>query len=397
MNKKTKKQYGFNTLALHHGYDPVQEGSKSRAVPIYQTTSYMFDSAEHAAGLFAEEEEGYIYTRIGNPTTKVFEERMAVLEGGEAGLATSSGQSAITLTILTLVSQGEEVVSSSYIYGGTYHLLAESLPRYGVKTRFVKPDDINDWEQAITDKTRVFYLESPGNPRLNIVDIEAVSSLAHQYGITVVVDNTFNTPYLSQPLKLGADIVVHSTTKYIGGHGNSIGGVIVGTRDFIHKVRTELYRDTGPAISPFNAWLFIQGLETLSLRMEKHCSNAMEVARWLSGDERVEWVTYPGLPDHPRHELAKKQQRGFGGMICFGVKGGYSAARNLINRVELCSLLANIGDTRTLIIHPASTTHEQLSREEQEKAGVTPDLIRLSVGIEDVWDIIDDLDQALGG
>ncbi|GAB6138548.1 O-acetylhomoserine aminocarboxypropyltransferase/cysteine synthase family protein [Halanaerobaculum tunisiense] len=389
-----EEEYSFETKALHGGYDPQEDSNNSRAVPIYQTTSYEFDDADHAASLFALEEEGNIYSRIGNPTNAVLEERLANLEGAEAGLATSSGMAAIDLTALTLSDGPGEIVASKYIYGGTYHLFSETLPKYGIETNFVDPHEIKNWEQAITEDTKFLYLESPGNPTLDVVDIAAVAELAHEHNLKLVVDNTFNTPYLCQPLKLGADIVIHSTTKYIGGHGSSIGGVIVGPQDFIAKARTEGYRDTGPAMSPFNAWLFIQGLETLSLRMEKHSQNALKVASWLEDHPQVKWVRYPGLESHPQHQLAAKQQRNFGGMVCFGIQGGFAAGKDLVNNVQLCSLLANIGDTRSLIIHPASTTHEQLSAEEQQDAGITEDLIRVSVGIEDPADIIADLEQA---
>lgn len=393
MTNEKEKNLGFNTLSLHAGYEP-ENTTGSRAVPIYQTTSYVFDDADHAARLFALEEEGNIYTRINNPTNEVFEERLAALEGGEAALATSSGMSAINLIVLTLLEAGDEIVSSRCIYGGTYNLFAETLPKYGIETNFVDPADLEAWESAIGENTKIVYLESPGNPLLNIVDIEAVVKIAHKYDVKVVFDNTFNTPYLCQPFEFGVDIVVHSATKYIGGHGSSIGGIIVGPEDFIFEARTEGYRDTGPALSPMNSWLFIQGLETLSLRMEKHSENALKVAKWLEEHPKVEWVRYPGLESHPQHELAKKQQKNFGGMVCFEIKGGFEAGKKLINSVELCSLLANVGDTRTLIIHPASTTHEQLEKEEQETAGITEGLIRLSVGIEDVEDIIADLEQA---
>lgn len=393
MIEEKKEKLGFDTLSVHAGYKP-EPTTGSRAVPIYQTTSYVFDDAEHAADLFAQEEEGNIYTRLSNPTNAVFEKRVAALEGGEAGLAIASGMAAINLTVLTLLEAGDEIVASRSIYGGTFHLFTETLPKYEIETTFVAPDDLAGWEAAITEETKIIYLESPGNPLLDLVDIEAVAEIAHRNNIKVVVDNTFNTPYLSQPLNLGADIVVHSATKYIGGHGSSIGGIVVGPKDLIDQMRSEGYRDTGPALSPMNSWLFIQGLETLSLRMEKHCENAQKIAEWLEEHPKVDWVRYPGLESHPHHELAKKQQRGFGGMICFEVKGGLEAGKQLINNVKLCSLLANIGDTRTLIIHPASTTHEQLSLEDQKKAGITEGLIRLSVGIENVEDIIADLKQA---
>jgi len=388
-------KYGFETVALHGGYSPKQDSQNSRAVPIYQTTSYVFDDADHAARLFALEEAGNIYSRIMNPTHDVFEKRLAELEGGEAGLVTSSGMSAIHLTAITLAEGGGEIVSSKYVYGGTYNLFDVTLPKYGIDTNFVDPHDLNAWEEAITENTKFLYLESPGNPTLDIVDIEKVAEIAHKHDLKLVVDNTFCTPYLSRPIEFGADIVVHSATKYIGGHGSSIGGIIVGPADFLLKARVEGYRDIGPAASPFNTWLFIQGLETLALRMERHSENALQVAQWLEAHPQVEWVRYPGLESHPHHELAKKQQKAFGGMLCFGIKGGVKAGKELINNVELCSLLANVGDARTLIIHPASTTHEQLSTEDQLAAGITDNLIRVSVGIERVEDIIADLKQAL--
>ncbi|MGM0470718.1 MAG: O-acetylhomoserine aminocarboxypropyltransferase/cysteine synthase family protein [Bacillota bacterium] len=394
MSNQQNDNLGFETLSLHAGYDP-DPTTGSRAVPIYQTTSYEFDDADHAASLFALEEEGNIYTRIGNPTNAVFEQRVAALEGGEAGLALSSGMAAINLTVLTLLEAGDEIISSRSIYGGSYHLFSETLPKYGIETNFVAPDDLDEWEAAINENTKMVYLESPGNPLLDIVDIQAVSKLAHQHDLTVVVDNTFNTPYLLKPLDLGADVVIHSATKYIGGHGNSIGGIVISNEDLIFEMRTEGYRDTGPALSPMNSWLFIQGLETLSLRMERHCENAQQVAEWLEEHPQVNWVRYPGLESHPHHELATKQHsKGFGGMVCFGIEGGFEAGKDLINNVELCTLLANVGDTRSLIIHPASTTHEQLSEEELEEVGITEDLIRISVGIENVEDIIADLEQA---
>ncbi len=386
--------YSFDTLALHAGYEP-ESTTGSRAVPIYQTTSYLFNNADDAAQIFASQKEGYVYSRVGNPTVEVFERRMAALEGGEAGLATASGMAAINLVMMSLLKAGDEIVSSRYIYGGTYHLFSEILSRYDIKTKFIDPDDMGQWEDAISDNTKIFYLESPGNPLLNIIDINQVAKIAHENNIQVVVDNTFNTPYLCQPLRLGADIVVHSATKYIGGHGSSIGGIIVAKEDFIKEMRRGTYQETGPALSPMNAWLFIQGLETLSLRMDKHSQNAKKIAQWLEKQPQIKWVRYPGLKSHSQYELAKKQQKDFGGMICFELKGGLKAGKELINNVKLSSLLANIGDTRTLVIHPASTTHEQLNKEELQKAQITEGLIRLSVGIEDVDDIIYDLKSAM--
>ncbi|MGE5576220.1 MAG: O-acetylhomoserine aminocarboxypropyltransferase/cysteine synthase family protein [Syntrophothermus sp.] len=394
MSGQEFKAQGFDTIAVHGGQAP-DPATGARAVPIYQSTSFVFQDAAHAARLFALEEAGNIYTRLGNPTHAVFEARMAALEGAEAGIATSSGMAAITTAIFALLGAGDEIVSTSRIYGGTYHLFADTLPRLGIKTNFVEPSDLDAWRNAITGRTKLFYVETPGNPSGNIIDIRAVSTIAHQAGIPVMVDNTFNTPYIQRPLEFGADIVVHSATKFIGGHGTSIGGIILGTEEFIFNVRAGVYRDMGPALSPFNSWLFLQGLETLSLRMERHCANAMAVARFLEGHPLVNWVAYPGLESHPDHQLARRQMRLFGSIFTFGVKGGLEAGRRLIDNVRLCSLLANVGDAKTLIIHPASTTHQQLSADQQESAGVTPDMIRLSVGLEDSGDIIADLDRAL--
>ncbi|MDH7603043.1 MAG: O-acetylhomoserine aminocarboxypropyltransferase/cysteine synthase [Armatimonadota bacterium] len=416
---------GFDTLALHAGHELDPTGS--RAVPIYQTTSYVFRDTEHAARLFALEEPGYIYSRLQNPTVDVLEKRIAALEGGVAAVCTASGQAAETLCALTIAKAGDEIVSSSALYGGTYTLFNNTLRRLGINTVFVDATDPENFRKAITPKTRFLYAETLGNPKLDVLDIQAVANIAHEAGIPLVVDNTVATPYLCRPFEWGADIVIHSVTKYIGGHGTSLGGVVVdsgkfdwnngkfpelvepdpsyhglsyveafGSAAFAAKVRVIALRDLGPAISPFNAFLILQGIETLSLRMERHSSNALKVAEFLQSHPAVSWVNYPGLPSHPSYELAKKYlPRGCSSIIGFGVKGGYDAGVRFINRVKLLSHLANIGDARSLVIHPASTTHQQLTTEERLAAGVTDDFIRLSIGLEDVNDIIADIDQAL--
>ena len=420
----------FDTLAVHGGQQP-DPTTLARAVPIYQTTSYLFTDADHAARLFALEEFGNIYTRIMNPTVEVFEKRMALLEGGVGALATSSGQAAETLAILTILKAGDEMISANSLYGGTYNLFRHTLPKMGIKVHFVDPIDPSNFRKALTPKTKLIYAEMVGNPKLDTLDVEAVANIAHEAGIPLMVDNTMPTPALIQPIRWGADIVVHSTTKFIGGHGTSIGGVIVDSgkfdwgngnfpdftspdpsyhglvlwdlpeplksMSFILKARLQMMRDIGACMSPFNAFLFLQGLETLHLRMERHSDNAMKVARFLEEHPCVSWVSYPGLPSHPTHETAKKYHKGgrYGAIIGFGIKGGYEAGKQFINELKLFSLLANIGDAKSLVIHPASTTHQQLTPEEQLQTGVTPDFIRLSIGIEDVEDIIADLDQAL--
>lgn len=420
----------FDTLAVHGGQQP-DPTTLARAVPIYQTTSYLFTDADHAARLFALEEFGNIYTRIMNPTVEVLEKRMALLEGGVGALATSSGQAAETLAILTILKAGDEMVSANSLYGGTYNLFRHTLPKMGITVRFVDPIDPNNFRKALTSKTRLIYAEMVGNPKLDTLDVEAVANIAHEAGIPLMVDNTMPTPALIQPIRWGADIVVHSTTKFIGGHGTSIGGIIVDSgkfnwgngnfpdftspdpsyhglvlwdlpeplrsMSFILKARLQMMRDLGACMSPFNAFLFLQGLETLHLRMERHSDNAMKVARFLEEHPCVSWVSYPGLPSHPTHETAKKYHKGgrYGAIIGFGIKGGYEAGKQFINELKLFSLLANIGDAKSLVIHPASTTHQQLTPEEQLETGVTPDFVRLSIGIEDVEDIIADLDQAL--
>ncbi|MCX7798292.1 MAG: O-acetylhomoserine aminocarboxypropyltransferase/cysteine synthase [Melioribacter sp.] len=428
------KKFRFETLQIHAGQKPDKE-TNSRAVPIYQTTSYVFNSAEHAANLFALKEFGNIYTRIMNPTTDVFERRVAALEEGIAALATSSGQAAETLTITNIAQAGDNIVSTSFLYGGTYNLFKVTLPRLGIDVKFVNSDSPDEFEKFIDKKTKAIYIETIGNPRLNVPDIKALADLAHSHNIPLIVDNTFGAAgYLCTPIKHGADIVVASATKWIGGHGTSIGGIIVdsgkfdwgtgnfpmftepspgyhglifwetfgkdspfGNIAFIIRARVEGLRDLGPCISPFNSFLLLQGLETLSLRIERHSQNAFKLAEWLKNNKRVTWVWYPGLEDHPYHENAKKylNHNLFGSMLAFGIKGGLEAGKKFIDSVQLASLLANVGDAKTLVIHPASTTHQQLSKEEQEAAGVTEDMIRVSVGLEHIDDIIEDFDQAL--
>ena len=421
------KQLHFETQALHAGYNP-DPTTGSRAVPIYQTTSYQFRDTDHAAALFSLAEPGNIYTRIMNPTNAVFEERVAALEGGAAALATASGQFAETLTVTTLANAGDEIVSSAALYGGTYTLFRYSLDRLGIKTTFVEGTDVADFEKAITPKTKLIYLETIGNPKLEIPDFQGISELAHAHGIPVVVDNTFATPYLFQPFQHGIDISLHSTTKWIGGHGLSIGGVIIdggkfdwkasgrhpgiiepepayhgaviydvaGPLSFIIRARLVGLRDLGGSQAPFNSFLNIIGLETLALRMERHVANAQAVAEWLSNHPAVAWVNYPGLPSHKSYERAKKYlPKGAGAVIGFGIKGGREAGRAFIDNLKLFSHLANVGDARSLAIHPATTTHSQLSEEEQALTGVTPDYVRLAIGLEHIDDILWDLDQAL--
>ena len=421
------KKLHFETQALHAGYQP-DPTTGSRAVPLYQTTSYQFRDTDHAAALFALAEPGNIYTRIMNPTNAVFEDRIAALEGGVAGLVTSSGQFAETLAITTLASAGDEVVASAALYGGTYTLLKYTLDRFGIKTHFVEGTNPGDFEQYINDKTKLIYLETIGNPKLEIPDFEGISALAHSHGIPVLVDNTFGTPYLFQPFEHGVDISLHSTTKWIGGHGLSIGGVIidggkfdwkasgrhpgilepepayhgavihdlVGPLSFIIRARVVGLRDLGGSQAPFNTFLNLIGLETLALRMERHVSNTLAVAQWLEQHPAVTWINYPGLPSHPSYERAKKYlPKGAGAVIGFGIQGGRDAGRAFIDNLKVFSHLANVGDARSLAIHPASTTHSQLSEEEQNAAGVSPDYIRLAVGLENIDDILWDLDQAL--
>jgi O-acetylhomoserine (thiol)-lyase len=415
------------TQALHAGQQP-DPTTHARAVPIYATTSYVFDDAAHAARLFGLQEFGNIYTRIMNPTTDVFEQRVAAIEGGVGALGLSSGQAAETLSILNLARAGDNIVSSSSLYGGTYNLFTHTLPKIGITTRYVDGSDPSAFGRAIDERTKAVFLELIGNPRLDVHDLASIADVAHARGVPVIVDNTF-APLLAQPIKHGADIVIHSATKWIGGHGTAIGGVVVdgGTFDwaaserfkqdfvdpdpsyhgisytaafgpaaFILKLRVQGLRDIGAALSPFNAFLFLQGLETLPLRIQRHSENALAIARWLETRDDVEWVNYPGLESHPSHKLARRYLTGgFGGIVTFGVKGGAEAGRRLIDNVKIFSLLANVGDAKSLIIHPASTTHSQLEPEEQASTGVSPELVRLSVGLEHIDDLIADLDQAL--
>ncbi|SHE51066.1 homocysteine synthase [Alkalibacter saccharofermentans] len=423
----SERKLSFDTLQVHAGQEP-DPTTGSRAVPIYQTTSYVFKDAEHAANLFGLKEFGNIYTRIMNPTSDVFEKRIAALEGGVGALAVASGSAAITYAILNIVQSGDEIVAASTLYGGTYNLLSYTLPKLGVKTVFVDPDDPENFNRAISEKTKAVFIESIGNPGINLIDIEAVAKIAHAHNIPLIVDNTFGTPYLIRPFEFGADIVVHSATKFIGGHGTTIGGVIVDSGNFnwessgkfpgltepdpsyngvkyvealgplayIIKARVQLLRDTGAAISPFNSFQLLQGLETLSLRVERHVSNTKKIIEFLNDHPAVAWVNYPSLEDSKYYELAQKYfPKGTGSIFTFGIKGGVESGKKFIDSLEIFSLLANVADAKSLVIHPASTTHAQLSEEEQISAGVTPDQIRLSVGIEDVEDLIYDLDQAL--
>lgn len=417
--------WGFDTISVHEGH-AVDSATGSRAVPIYQTTSYVFHDDVHAAKLFALEEPGYIYTRITNPTNEVLEKRIARLENGVGALVTASGHSAEFLAIINIVEAGQELVSSSSLYGGTYNLFAATLPKLGISTAFVDVKDPENFRKAVTDKTRAFYVETLGNPELEIADIEVIARIAHEVGVPLIVDNTFATPYLVRPIDYGADIVIHSTTKFIGGHGSSMGGIIVdsgkfnwnngkfpglvdpdpsyhgisytndcGAAAYITKARVQLLRDLGPAASPFNSFLILQGVETLSLRMQRHSENALTIARYLEKHPQVNWVRYPGLPGSPNYDLARKYlTKGFGAMLTFGIKGGEEAGKRFVNAAELFSHVANVGDTRSLVIHPASTTHSQLNSEQRLAAGVSDDLIRLSIGIEDVNDLIADFEQA---
>ncbi len=422
----SEKKFSLDTLALHAGHVP-DSATLSRAVPIYQTSSYVFKSSEHAAKLFALEESGNIYTRIMNPTTDVLEKRMAELDGGVGALAVASGQAAITYAVLNIAQAGQNIVSTSYLYGGTYNLFHYTLPKLGIEVKFVDSSDPENIRKAIDEKTRLVYTESVGNPKNNVDDFEAIANIAHDAGIPFVVDNTVTTPYLFRPLDHGADVVVYSLTKFIGGHGTSIGGCVVdggkfpwnngkfpeftdpdpsyhgirfwealGNLSYIIKMRVELLRDMGAPLSPFNAFLFLQGLETLHVRMPRHVENAKKVAGWLENNPYVSWVNYPGLASHKDHDRARKYlPKGAGAIIGFGIKGGAEAGKKFIDNVKLLSHLANIGDAKSLVIHPASTTHQQLTEDEQHATGVTPDFIRLSIGIEDAEDIIADIDQAL--
>jgi O-acetylhomoserine (thiol)-lyase len=418
--------FGFATRALHAGHRPDAE-TGARAVPIYQTTSFVFEDTAHAAALFNLQRFGHIYSRISNPTTAVFEERMASLERGAGALALGSGQAAQFIALSSLLESGDEIVASRDLYGGTYTQFDISFRRLGIQTTFVDPDDPENYRRAITSKTRALYAETIGNPKMNVLDIAAIAAIAREHNIPLIVDNTFATPALCRPIEHGADIVLHSATKYIGGHGTSIGGVIVdggrfpwdkgkfpqllepsrgyhgirfyesfGDIAFIMKARVEGLRDFGPALSPFNSFLFLQGVETLKLRMDCHSRNASIVADFLANHPQVTWINYPGLPSSPYAALTKKYLPvGQGGMLAFGIRGGFDAGRKFIESLQLLSHLANVGDARSLVIHPGSTTHQQLSTEEKQAAGIGDDLIRLSVGLEEVEDILWDLDQAL--
>jgi O-acetylhomoserine (thiol)-lyase len=414
------------TIAVHGGQS-IDPTTKARAVPIYQTTSYVFDSTEHAAKLFGLQEMGNIYTRIMNPTNDVLEQRVALLEGGKAGLALASGQAANAFAILNIAKPGDEIVSSSQLYGGTYTLFSSTLARMGIKVHLVDSTDPNNYNECVNDKTKAFFGETLGNPTLDVLDIEPIAQLAHDNGVPLIVDGTATTPILCRPIDFGADIVVNSLTKFMGGHGTSIGGLIVDAGNFdwtngkfpdfttpdptynglvyadafgelayILKARVHLLRDIGPALSPFNSFLFLQGLESLHVRMERHSANALAVARFLNEHERVSWVRYPGLDNDRSHGLAQKYlPNGASALVGFGVKGGYDAAVKFIESLKLFSHLANIGDAKSLVVHPASTTHQQMNPEERVAAGLSDDFIRLSVGIEDVADITEDIDQAL--
>jgi O-acetylhomoserine (thiol)-lyase len=421
-----ERKWGFNTQALHAGYSP-DPTTKARAVPIYQTTSYVFNSSEHAANLFGLKEFGNIYTRIMNPTTDVLEQRVAALENGVAALAMASGQAAQFIALTNIMQAGDHMVSASTLYGGTYTQLDVSFRKLGMDVTFVEPDDPENFRKAIKPNTKLIYGETISNPRCNILDIEKVSAIAQEAGIPLIMDNTFATPYVCRPIDYGCNVVVHSLTKFMGGHGTSIGGMIVdggkfdwgsgkiplmsepsaayhgmkfaealGPIAYIIKCRVEGLRDMGPALSPFNSFQFLQGIETLGMRMDRHLSNSLAVAKFLEKHKQVSWVKYASLPSSPYYELAQKYTpKGAGAVFCFGVKTGYEGGQKFIDALKLLSHLANVGDARSLVIHPASTTHQQLTPEQQQSAGVSPDMVRLSVGIEDLDDILWDIDQAL--
>jgi len=420
------REFGFETLCLHAGQIPdAQTGS--RAVPLYQTTSYVFDSADHAASLFNLQTFGNVYTRLSNPTTAVFEERMAAIEGGRAAVAAASGQAAEMLAFLNILESGDHVVSSSKLYGGTHTMLSVNFRKFGIEATLVDPDDPDNFRRALKPNTKAIFSETLGNPAINVIDIAAIAAIAHEAGVPLIVDNTAASPYLCQPILHGADVVVHSATKFIGGHGTSMGGVVVesgkfpwdngrfpgmtepspgyhgvkffetfGDFGFTMKARMEILRVFGPSIAPFNAWLLLQGLETLPVRMERHCENAMRVAQFLESHPKVTWVNYPGLPGNRYHALAQRYlPKGAGSLLSFGIRGGFDAGVRFIEGLQFVSHLANIGDAKSLVIHPASTTHRQLSEEDLVKAGVPPDMVRLSIGLETIDDILWDLDRAL--
>jgi O-acetylhomoserine (thiol)-lyase len=420
------REFGFETLALHAGQIPdAQTGA--RAAPIYQTTSFVFDSADHAASLFNLQTFGNVYTRLSNPTTAMFEERMAALEGGRAAVATASGQAAQMVALLNICQAGDHIVSSSKLYGGTHTMFAVNFPKLGIEATLVDPDDPENFRRAIRPGTKAVFSETLGNPAINMVDLEAVGAIAREAGVPFVVDNTAASPYLCRPLAHGADVVVHSATKFIGGHGTTMGGVVVesgkfpwdngrfpamtepsagyhgvrffetfGDFGYTMKARMEILRVFGPSLSPFNAWLLLQGLETLPVRMDRHCANALGVARFLQDHPKVSWVNYPGLADNRYHALTRRYMpKGAGALLSFGIRGGYEAGVRFIEGLQFVSHLANIGDAKSLVIHPASTTHRQLAEADQVKAGVPPDMVRLSIGLETLDDILWDLDQAL--
>lgn len=429
MSKFNIEKSSFETLALHAGYE-IESDTNSRAVPVYRTTAYQFKDAKHAANLFALKELGNIYTRLMNPTQDVLEKRVAALEGGVAALALASGTSAIYYSIINICEAGDEIVSANNLYGGTYTMFNDILPQFNIKVNFVDPNDANNFENAITEKTKALYFETIGNPALDVVDIEAVSKIAKKHNIPLIVDSTFTTPYLLRPIEHGADIVVHSLTKWIGGHGTGVGGIVVDSGKFdwsnkkfklysepeksyhglrfghdlgelqplafILRMRLVPLRNLGACISPDNAWIFLQGIETLALRMERHSENALKVAEYLSSHSKVDWVKYPGLKDSDSFKIASKYlKKGFGGMVVFGIKGGAEAGEKFIKALNLFSHVANVGDAKSLAIHPASTTHSQLSEEDQASGNISPELIRLSIGIENVDDILTDLNSAL--
>ncbi len=430
MDRLEKDIQRFETAALHGG-QVIDQDTGSRAVPLYRTTAYMFRDSDHAAGLFSLEEPGHIYSRIGNPTQEVLEKRLALLDKGSAALALASGTAAVFYSIINLAGGGDEIMAVNNLYGGTYTMFTHILPEFGITVKMVPPNDFSEIDDVINEKTKAIYVETIGNPGLEVCDLRSYADIAHSKGIPLIVDSTFTSPYLLRPIEFGADLVVHSLTKWIGGHGTAIGGAVVdagnfdwgqnekfpgftrpdesyhglvwadveregGNTPFITRMRTGALRNLGASISPDNAWIFLQGLETLSLRMERHCENAQAVAEYLRDHPRVEWVRYPGLIDDPAHGMAKKYlKKGFGGMVVFGVKGGSAAGRSCIENLKLFSHLANVGDAKSLAIHPASTTHSQMSEEEQRSSGLPPELIRLSIGIEHIDDIIGDLDQAL--
>jgi len=424
------KKYGFNTLSLHAGQvpDPV---TNSRGVAIYRTSSFVFNNTQHAANLFALKEPGNIYSRLGHPTNDVLEQRVTALEGGAASVSVASGTSAIHYTIITIAGHGDEIVSANNLYGGTYTMFDSILPQFGITTKFVDPKEPANFERAITSKTKLLYIETIGNPVLDFVDVKAIADIAHRHGLPFVVDATFTTPYLFRAIEHGADIVINSLTKWLGGHGSAIGGIVTDSGKFNWKsdkfplfnlpdsnyhglrwahdlpeplapiafalrFRTVPLRNLGACLSPDNAWIFLQGIETLSLRVQRHSENAMKVAEFLENDKRVTWVRYPGLTGDPSHATAKKYLTGgFGGMVVFGIRGGYDAAVKFIDNIKLFSHLANVGDAKSLVLHPSSTSHSQLTEEQQRESGLTPDLIRLSIGLEDIEDIIDALEDAL--